>query len=105
MRAARHLSGRRLPLLYDRALARALDPRDVAVELDHLAAAGALVQPVDVLRDQQEFGGASLQLHEREVAGVGLRRSDELAAPGVPIPDEPRVARESGGRGQLARIK
>ena len=75
------------------------------MELDQLAAAGALVQPVDVLRDQHEIGGASFQFRQREVARVGLRRRDELAAPGVPVPDELRVARECGRRGELARIE
>jgi len=58
------------PFLDDRAFLRALHPGDVAVQLDELLAAGALMQSVDVLGDEQEFRDLSFQLDERAMPCV-----------------------------------
>ena len=41
------------------------------MELDDLPASGRLVEPIDVLGDQQKVGNASFQLGQREMPWVG----------------------------------
>jgi len=60
-------------LLDERSFARALYSADVAVQLDHVPASGALMQPVDILGDQQESRHATLQVGERAMTSIGLR--------------------------------
>ena len=46
-----------------------------------------------------------LQRGKREMTRIRLRRRDAFAAPGVPVPDELRVARERSRSRELARIE
>src|SRR2546423_3939968 len=48
-------------------LLETLHAGDVPVEFDHIAAAGALMQAIDVLRDERESRYASFDFHQREV--------------------------------------
>jgi hypothetical protein len=60
---------------------------------------GALVQPVDVLRDEGEPRIAPAPRRENLVRAVGLASRDQFSPPRVPLPHEARVARERlGGR-------
>ena len=106
LRAPRRLARARIvPRRDDRPVARALDALDIAVELDHVRAARRLMQPVDVLRDHEEVGLRPFDRRQRAVSRIGRRTGDQLAAPGIPIPDELRVAAERVGRGELERIE
>src|SRR5438270_5584462 len=69
-------------------------PPDIAVELEDPAAAGALVQTVDVLRDQREAGLGDFKLSQGPMSGVGLGFRNETAAPVVPFPNQARIERE-----------
>ena len=75
-----------------------------AVELDHLRRAGALMQPVDVLRDDHDLGEQLLELGDGPVAGVGLSVGRHAEAVLVPAPDERRVLAIRLRRGQLHRV-
>ena len=59
---------------------RAEDPAHGAVQFDDAAAAGAQVQAVDVLRDDAGRDAAGLEVGERAVTGVGLRRRRRRAS-------------------------
>ena len=71
------------------------------MQLEDLAAAGEIVQAVDVLRDQGEAALADFQLHQRAVRGVRRGFGDHLAPPVVPLPHQLRVSRERFGRGEI----
>ena len=79
------------------AAARAARRPDRAVHLDHVAASGALVQPVDVLRHDGLEEPEPLELGERRVNAVrlGLGRASRTAAH--------RSARPSRGRAETPR--
>jgi hypothetical protein len=93
-----------VPALDDRFLARAFHPGDAALQLDDVAASRALMQPVDVLSNQQKVVRAPFEIREREMTRIGLRGGDALAPPRIPVPDQLRIARERGWRRKLARI-
>ncbi len=78
----------------------ALEAQSAAVQLDHVARAGALVQAVDVLRDHCERHEL-LELGQSVVAGVGRGLLDQAEAVHVPAPHKGRVARVGGGGGEL----
>ncbi len=66
--------------------AEAADALEGAVELDHVIAAGAVMEPVDVLGDHPVDASAALERREGVMAGVGLGAgkaspSDEGARP------------------------
>ena len=82
------------------ALAHALEAQGAAVQLDHVARAGALVQAVDVLGHDGE-GHEPLELGQGVVAGVGRGLLDLAEAVHVPAPHEGRVARVGLGGGEL----
>ena len=88
-----------------RTFARAFDAADVAVQFDHFAAAGAPMQTVDVLRDQQAVRDASLDVGQGVVRRVRFHFRDELAAPRIPIPNQLGVIRKRGWRRELQRIE
>lgn len=71
---------------------------DSTVELDDIDASCALVQSIDILRNECQLRFERFQPGQRTVTGVGLCIGDELTAPDVPVPDELRVARERFGR-------
>ncbi len=75
------------------------------MHLDQPPAAGAGVQPVHVLRDEEEGAAPvlALQPHQRGVGGVGLHRGvAELRAAGVVEAVHPRrVPAEGVGRGDV----
>jgi len=70
------------------------------VELDHLTAARALVQPIDILGDERD-PRALLQVGQRPVGRVRLGGRDQPAPPVVPAPDQFGIAGESRRRGQV----
>ena len=82
---------------------RAAEAPDRAVQLDDPAAPRGGMQAVDVLRGQQELRCPLLQRDEGLVSGVGAQGRDGLPAPGVPLPDEMRIAGEGFRSGQVLR--
>ena len=58
------------------------------MQVDHVPAAGAGVQPVDVLRDQELNEPLGLELRECAMCAVGLRAADDGPADGAarPVP-------------------
>ena len=74
---------------------------DVAVQVDHRAAAGRLVQAVDVLGDHPGQPGRPLQLDQRPVTGVGLGLADPPPAQVGPGPVAPL---RLGGPDELAEL-
>ena len=75
--------------------------QDVAMQPDRLRPAGALVQVIDVLRDDgQHAGAAAAVVGQRHMPGVRLRRAHGLLALGVPGPDARRVGAEALLAGQ-----
>jgi hypothetical protein len=81
----------------------AAHPPDIAVQLEDLAAAGAVVKAIHVLRDQGEAGFPPFELDQRAMGGIGGGLGDELTPPVVPFPNQPRVFGESFGRGEILR--
>ena len=79
----------------------ALHPPDIAVELEDFAAACAVVQAIDVLRDEGEARLALFEFHQGAVGGVGLRFGDDLAPPVVPFPHQFRIPGERFGVGEF----
>lgn len=67
---------------------------DVAMELDDGFAAGALMEPIDILRDEREPRLHRRELGERKVRGIWIGSGDQAAPPLIPIPDERRVLRK-----------
>ena len=64
------------------------------MHLDDLATPGPRVQRVDVLRHDRLNQSTSLQLGEREMASVRLRRQERVDARAIEAPDALRVAPE-----------
>ena len=73
--------------------------------MDHVAAAGTLVQIVDILSDQGELRNAPFHLGQSEVARIRLRRCDQSTPPVIPLPNQFRIVRKCFWRGQLLRAK
>ena len=69
------------------------------MQLHYVPAAGPPMQSVYVLGEEDEGGNMAFQLGERLVAGVGGSFPHQLAAPGVPLPDEAWVSVERLGGG------
>ncbi len=80
-------------------------PVQAAVQMDHLAAAGAFVQVVDVLRDQRQLRHMAGEFGDGHVRGVRPSLENLHPAPLVPAPDQRRVATKGVGSGQFARIE
>jgi len=66
-----------------------------AVQLEHAPRAGAMVQRVDVLRDQREVGRARLEGRQRAVRRRRLDVRVGTASLEIPRPDQHRIAREA----------
>src|SRR6185312_1938083 len=88
-----------LPVLRAAAGAAPQHP-DRPVVADDVARAGALVQAVDVLRDQREARRLA-PLRDDVMRGVGLTLRDHAAAPFVPLPDECWILPEGFWCGEL----
>ena len=73
---------------------------DVAMELDDGFAAGALMEPIDILRDEREPRLHRRELGERQVRGIWIGSGDQAAPPLIPVPDQGRVVPECAGRGK-----
>src|SRR5215470_11336180 len=67
---------------------------NVSVKLDHSFAAGAHVQAIDILSDQQKFRRAFFHFCQSQVPRVWLCLERVLTSPGVPILNEFRIALE-----------
>src|SRR5258706_4750026 len=74
---------------------RATNGPYVAVDLERAGATRAIMQAVDVLRDECKIRVLRLERGKRTMAGVGFGLRDEGAAPVVPFPDQFRIARET----------
>ena len=82
----------------------AADFQQLAMHMQQLAAAGALVEVVDVLGDEQEFALVfALEAGQRPMGGIGLdaRHLQMLSALVVKLVNQMRVAGESLGRGNI----
>jgi hypothetical protein len=97
---ARVVPGRRR-----RAVARAAGASQVAVQLDDVRGAGALVQAVDVERHDEAAGNVPREIGQGDVAGVGQDIRKQFAPPRVPIPDELGIAGKRRGCRELERIE
>jgi len=73
--------------------------------LGSMAAAGALVQVVDVLRDDRQLGPARLQVGQGEVARMRLCPCHLRHAPDVAAPHQIRVGPIGGGCRQSLRVE
>src|SRR5207237_3399780 len=78
---------------------------DRAAHLDDLAAAGPLVQEVDVLRDYRADEPRRLEPGERTVRVVRLRLGQDAEARCVEPPDLLRVGAEGLDRAVLERVE
>src|SRR5271169_6636375 len=77
---------------------------DVTVQLEDAAAASAVVETVDVLRNEVEAPFLALQFNQSAMGGIGRNLGNGLTAPVVPFPDEARIAQECLGGGQFLRF-
>ncbi len=75
------------------------------MQFDDVAAAGARVQAIDILGDEQKLRRARFQLDQRPVSRVRLRLRDQFTPPCVPLPHQLRVVCEGFGRGELFRAE
>ena len=97
-------AGQIAPPWQNRGAGRATHLEQLAVHVDQPAAAGALVEVVDVLGHHQDLARPHpLEAREREVRGIGAdRRRQQLAPPlVVEALHQPRLARERLGRRDL----
>ncbi len=62
------------------------------MQFKHVAAAGAFVQPIDVLGGERELRIVRRDVREREMPGVRLHTQGETPPMGIPAPDQLRVA-------------
>ena len=74
------------------------------MHLDHILAAGASVQRVDVLGDDRPDEPAPLELGERQVRGVRLGGAEQIDPLAVEAPDTGRIASERVDGGDLEGI-
>ena len=95
----RDLGQRRARVVTLAAAERASKGPDIAMDFQNAPGACAVVETVDVLRDEGEIAGAFLQLGKGAVASVRLRFRDQAAAPVISFPDEFGIAGEGLGRG------
>ncbi len=76
--AARRKFGKRRPAVLTLAVAiEAAQHPDASVQSQNIAAAGQLMQSVDILGDQREFSGACFELGQSIMAGIGPGLRDE----------------------------
>lgn len=59
------------------------------------------MQTVDILGDERKLGGVLFHLSQRVMTGVWPDPFDRLSPPGIPIPDELRVAPKGFRGGQI----
>ena len=93
------------PAFHNHVFVETFCARDVAVQFDDVAAAGAAMEVIHVLRDESEGGGAFLPFDEREVGRVWIGLGDKFAPPCVPFPNETRFAVEGGWSGEFLRFE
>ena len=74
------------------------------MQFQHLMTARPPVQPIHVLRDQREFGNPPFHLDQGEVARIRLGLPHPFLPPGVPLPDQLRIAAERIRRRQFFRV-
>jgi hypothetical protein len=74
---------------------------NIAVKLDQLIVPGALVEVVNVLRDEGQLRYLFRESGQREVTRVRFHVGHRVAAPPVPAPDQRRVGEEGFRRGQI----
>ena len=82
-----------------RSALQAAQPPDIAVQLENPATARAVVQAIDVLRNQCKVRLLTLELDQGEMGGIRFGRGDGLPAPVVPFPNQAGVA-QKGLRGR-----
>lgn len=75
------------------------------MQVQHIGAAGALMQIIHVLSNHRQTWDSGGHLNNREVGRVRLRLHYHHPSPFVPAPDEFRVAFESVGVGKILRPK
>jgi hypothetical protein len=100
----RFFAGRSLVTLKKSAAGETTAPLYISVQLMYFRAAGALMEVVDILRDQCEMRKEFRGFCDGGMTGIGLYPPNEAAPPGVPTPDEIRILRESFVRRELLRI-
>jgi len=96
-----HVDQRRIAL----AVGEALVAPDIAMQRNDITAAGGGVQPVDILRDDDQLGQHGLDLRNGAMRRVGARLGQQLAPVFVPIPDQLGIAAEGARRGKLLRVE
>ena len=77
---------------------------EIAMKLDHIIVSGALVQAIDILRNERESGHEFGETRKRKVAWVRLGCSDQFTAPAIPLPDQFRIFFERLRGRELLRI-
>lgn len=78
---------------------------DVAVNLQYMTAARAVVQTVDILSNQGEPLFPPFEVGEGKVAGIRGDRGDLLPSPVIPFPNQHRIAGERLGSRQIFRAE
>jgi len=71
---------------------RAAERPDIAMDFEQASGTGAVVEAIDILRDEGEIGRAFLELGKSQVSGVRFGLSDQAASPVVPFPYELGIA-------------
>ena len=92
------------PVFHRPVLIEALGAEQVAMQFQHLMAAGPPVQAIHVLGDQGELGDPSFHRYQGDMAGVRFGLPHPFLPPGVPFPDQLRVAAEGIRRCQFFRV-
>jgi hypothetical protein len=76
------------------------------VQLLDIAAAGAIVKAIHILRHEREAAVRSpFEFRQSKMPRIGLRPVDDLTPPVVPFPNQPRIAGKGLGGGKLLRGK
>jgi hypothetical protein len=77
---------------------------NIAMKLNDVAAAGALVHVVHVLRNQGEARDQVCKSCDRMVARVRLGLGNEVPTPAVPAPDEHRIGKKCVRRRKVVGV-
>lgn len=93
---------RRLSLVSFITTIEATHPPDGSVKLVHCGAAGLLVVTINILSYDNQVSFL-LESHQGMVSGIGLRLSDQLPTPVIPIPDQFGIGMKGSCGGQLFR--
>ena len=79
--------------------------QDVTVVLEDTLAAGPLVQPIHVLRNERESRHTAGERRQRVVTGVRVGLANQFTTEFVPVPDELRITLEGFGRGEILGVE